>query len=350
MNNFDFKLNDGETAVVLSEQNRYYFTGFRSSDGVLLAFSDGNVLLIDGRYFEAAERTVKNAKVVLLKRFSEQLKNITAEKKIKTVFCENTVTVSQFEFLRKNVNGASVSADEKFNSYIINKRKTKSDFEIDCIKKAQEIAEKSLNEVLKIIKVGITEKQIAAELEYRMKLNGSDGASFDTIAISGKNTSLPHGVPTDKKVQNGEFITMDFGATYKGYHSDMTRTVAVGKISDKMANVYDTVLSANLKGVAEIKSGVAAKTVDNAARSVIQKSGYGEFFVHSTGHGVGLDIHESPNVTIGNGELLKAGEIITVEPGIYLPDEFGVRIEDMLCVEENSAYNLTNYKKSLIII
>ena len=161
---------------------------------------------------------------------------------------------------------------------------------------------------------------------------------------------MPHGVPTDKKVQNGEFITMDFGATYKGYHSDMTRTVAVGKISDKMANVYDTVLSANLKGIAEIKSGVAAKTVDNAARSVIQKSGYGEFFVHSTGHGMGLDIHESPNVTIGNGELLKAGEIITVEPGIYLPDEFGVRIEDMLCVEENSAYNLTNYKKSLIII
>lgn len=350
MNKFDFSLSSNEMAVIITEQNRFYFSAFPSSYGFLVCLNNESVLFVDGRYFEAAEKSVKNAKVVLSNNIKEQILDIVKKNNIEKVYCETNISVAEFNLLKNWIGDAELLSTDELSSFISNSREIKEQFEIDCIIKAQRIAEKSLDEVLKIIKVGITEKEIAAELEYRMRRNGADGISFDTIAICGKNTSLPHGVPTNNKVKTGDFITMDFGALYKGYHSDMTRTVAVGSITDKMKNVYDVVLNANLNALEQVQSGVAASFVDKGARDIIDSAGYGDYFIHSTGHGVGLDIHESPNVTKKNDNNLRKNQVITIEPGIYLPNEFGVRIEDMVVIKENYAENLTKFTKSLIIL
>ena len=183
-----------------------------------------------------------------------------------------------------------------------------------------------------------------------MLKNGADGLSFETIAISGKNTSMPHGVPTEKPVEKGDFITMDYGALYRGYHSDMTRTVALGYVSDEQEKVYNTVLEAQKAAAEAVKPGAKCADADAAARQIIEKAGYAEFFTHGTGHGVGIDIHEPPTVSYRSEETLRPGDVVTAEPGIYLPGKFGVRIEDMLYVTENSAENLTEAPKNLIVL
>ena len=200
------------------------------------------------------------------------------------------------------------------------------------------------------IKAGVSEKSIATELEYLMKKYGADEISFKTIAISGKNTSMPHGVPGATTVKHGDFVTMDFGAVYDGYHSDMTRTVAVGCVSDRMADVYNTVLTAQMNAVTAVAPGALASNVDAVARSIITDSGYGDNFTHSTGHGVGLEIHESPNISRINNDKLEVGNVITIEPGIYIESEFGVRIEDMVFVTETGFECITKADKQLIII
>ena len=183
-----------------------------------------------------------------------------------------------------------------------------------------------------------------------MRKNGAEAISFDTIAVSGANSSVPHGVPTAKKVSAGDFVTMDFGAVVNGCHSDMTRTVAVGFATDKMKQAYNTVLTAQIKALEGIKAGVPCSQIDRLAREVISAAGYGEYFTHSTGHGVGYEIHEAPNLSQKSEQILKAGDVVTVEPGIYLPAEFGVRIEDMAFVTENGCKNLTKSPKELIIV
>ena len=203
---------------------------------------------------------------------------------------------------------------------------------------------------MKFIKVGITEKEIALELDFFMLRNGGEGLSFETIAVSGKNSSMPHGVPSEKKIENGDFITLDFGTVINGYHSDMTRTVAMGFASDEMKNVYDVVLKAQQNCLDNIKAGVSCKDGDEFARSIIRNAGYGQYFTHSTGHGVGVEIHEYPNLSIYSDSVLQAGNIVTVEPGIYIPEKFGVRIEDMALITEKGCTNLTKASKDLIIL
>ena len=183
-----------------------------------------------------------------------------------------------------------------------------------------------------------------------MLKNGADSLSFETIAVSGKNSSLPHGVPGDKKIESGDFITMDYGATVDFYHSDMTRTVAVGEVSSKQAEVYETVLKAQLEGIKAVKAGAVCKDVDFAARSIIENKGYGKYFGHGLGHGVGVEIHEFPTLNPSSDTVLKEGHIVTVEPGIYLPGEFGVRIEDMALVTADGCENLTVCEKKLIVL
>jgi Xaa-Pro aminopeptidase len=229
-------------------------------------------------------------------------------------------------------------------------RSIKTENEVESIVKAQRIAEDAFNHILKFIKVGVTEKEIALELDFYMLRNGGEGLSFETIAVSGKNSSMPHGVPCDKKVENGDFITMDFGTIINGYHSDMTRTVAVGFATDEMKNVYDAVLKAQKNCLDNIKAGISCKDGDMFARSVINDSGYGKYFTHSTGHGVGVEIHEFPNLSPASDSILQVGNIVTVEPGIYIPGKFGVRIEDMALITENGCRNLTNAPKELIIL
>jgi Xaa-Pro aminopeptidase len=229
-------------------------------------------------------------------------------------------------------------------------RASKDAEELTCMIAAQRIAEKALDEVLGLLRPGLTEKQVAAELVYRMYKYGGEANSFDPIVIAGKKTSMPHGVPGDEVIQAGDFVTMDFGTMCGGYCSDMTRTVAIGHATEEMKKVYATVLEAQLAGIAAAKPGVAGRDIDKAARDVIEKAGYGPYFGHSFGHSLGLEIHEAPNASPANSQPMPAGAVISAEPGIYLPGQFGVRIEDVLWLRSGGAENITKAPKSLIIL
>ena len=229
-------------------------------------------------------------------------------------------------------------------------RAVKDPEELEIMIAAQRIAEKALTDILNEIRPGVTEKEIAARLQYLMLHYGAEDKSFDPIVVSGPNGSLPHGVPSEKVIQAGEFVTMDFGCIYHGYCSDMTRTVAVGSVTDEMRQVYDTVLQAQLAGIAAARAGATGKAVDGAARDIIRQAGYGPCFGHSFGHGVGVEIHEGPNATPSNDKPLPAGAVISAEPGIYLPGKLGVRIEDVLYLTPEGCQNLTLAPKELVIL
>jgi Xaa-Pro aminopeptidase len=229
-------------------------------------------------------------------------------------------------------------------------RAVKTEAEVELMESAQRIAERALEEILNEIRPGVAEREIAARIQYLMLHYGAENMSFDPIVVSGPNTSLPHGVPGDRLICEGDFVTMDFGCIYHGYCSDMTRTVAVGRATDEMREIYDTVLAAQLAGIAAAKAGVTGKAVDGAARAVIEAAGYGEYFGHSFGHGVGVEIHESPNASPMNEQPLPAGAVISAEPGIYLPGKMGVRIEDVIVLTEDGCRNLTRAPKELLIL
>ncbi|MBQ2848307.1 MAG: aminopeptidase P family protein [Clostridia bacterium] len=344
------QLNVGEAFLVVSPENRRYLTGFASSDGYLLVTENEAVFLIDSRYIEAAQNEIKEcSEIVLLKSFSEQMPEYIEKLGIKKVFTESEkLSVSEFMKMQKILPCECLA--EKTDEAVNALRRTKCEEEKKKILEAQAIAEKAFDHILGFIKEGVTEREIALTLDFFMLRNGAECVSFETIAVSGKNSSMPHGVPSYKKIENGDFITMDYGAVVGGYHSDMTRTVAVGGVSSKQAEVYETVLNAQKKSLEILKAGVACKDADAAARDVIAKAGYGEFFGHGTGHGVGIEIHEEPRVSPKSAQTLQIGDVVTVEPGIYLPSEFGVRIEDMAFITENGCENLTNCEKKLIIL
>ena len=229
-------------------------------------------------------------------------------------------------------------------------RAAKDDGEIALMTKAQEITDRAFSEILKFIQPGMTEQEIAAKLQYDMLRFGAEKMSFDPIVVSGPNGSLPHGIPSAKQVQQGEFITMDFGCKYGGYCSDMTRTVALGEPTGEMRKVYQTVLEAQLAGIAVTKAGVPGKSIDAAARKVIEDAGYGEYFGHGYGHSLGIEIHESPNANTREETLLPVGAVVSAEPGIYLPGKFGVRIEDVTVLTADGCMVLTKSPKELIIL
>jgi Xaa-Pro aminopeptidase len=229
-------------------------------------------------------------------------------------------------------------------------REVKEQAEVDCIVAAQRIAEQALEKLLPFIKPGAVENELAAELEHQMRVLGSTGVSFPTILVSGAKSSLPHGTPGDKKIEYGDFVTIDFGAMVGGYHSDMTRTFAVGTATDEMKKVYDTVLRAQLAGIEALEVGVPGCQVDKAARDIIEQAGYGKYFGHGLGHSLGLNIHESPRASKAWPHPFKEGNIITIEPGIYLPGKFGVRIEDMVYLSPEGKKNLTKAPKELLIL
>lgn len=345
---FDF-LNTS-AALVLTETNRFYLTDFRSSLGYLFLVKGKKILYTDGRYIEAAKKQArKDCEVRLFKNAADTVSEVSAEFSPEVILLETDITVAEAQRTAKLADGRAKPSQE-LTDFLNNLRSVKSSAEKEYIISAQRIAEKAFDNALTYIKAGMTEKEIALRLEYDMRSFGADGTSFETIVVSGKNSSLPHGVPSQKVIENGDFITMDFGALYKGYCSDMTRTVAVGFATEEMRAVYSTVLSAQLKGIEKIKAGEMCKNVDKAVRDTINADGYGKFFTHGTGHGVGLYIHESPTLSVRSEEILRVGNVVTCEPGIYLEGKFGVRIEDMLFVTENGAQNLTNSQKNLIII
>ena len=337
-------------AIILSPVNRLFFTGFESSDGVLILTRKGSVFLTDSRYIEQAEKTVKCCEVAELVKFSEQVPLYCKKFGCSLMGVEaDRLTVTQLKAYRKALKGitlTTVGTDKAIDTV----RMVKTDEEVQKILKAQSIAENAFKHIIGFIRQGVTEKEIALELDFYMLSHGADALSFETIAITGANTSKPHGVPLGEKVKRGDFITMDYGAVVDGYHSDMTRTVAVGEVSDEQARVYDTVLQAQLKALSVLKPGVKCADADKAARDVIAQAGYGEFFRHSTGHGVGVEIHEKPNLSPNSKQILEQGNIVTVEPGIYIPGKFGVRTEDMALITADGCKNLTKIDKKLLLL
>lgn len=338
-----------DAAIITDDINRRYFTGMKSSAGTVLVFRDKAYLIIDFRYIEKATKTVKDAEVILQGRLYDQINELLEKHGAKTIAIESaTMTVASLNLLKARITAAEVVASDELSNAITQLRIVKTQDEIDKIIKAQRIAEAAFEDVLNFIRPGVTEREIGLRLDYYMLSHGAEALSFDTIALTGANTSLPHGVPGETVVENGMFVLMDYGAMYEGYHSDMTRTVCVGKPTEKMELVYNTVLKAQLDALDAIKAGVIGKDIDKIARDVITNAGYGDKFGHSLGHGVGVEIHEAPNAAPSSEHIFKENMIVTVEPGIYLPDEFGVRIEDFVVIKENGCENMTLAKKSLI--
>lgn len=338
-----------DSVLITSDVNRRYFTGMKSSAGVILAFRSKAYLIIDFRYIEKARETVKSAEVIESKKVYSQIAKLLLKHGAKNVAIEaEDVTVSRLAMMKKQLKGVELIETDVLSNAVNKLRMIKDEDELYCIKKAQEIAEAAFEGVLKFIKVGVTERQIAMELDRLMMENGAEGISFDTIALAGENTSMPHGVPSNKAVCEGEFVLMDFGAVYNGYHSDMTRTVCVGKPSEEMAEVYAIVLKAQEEALKAARGGIVGQELDLVARSIISDAGYGASFGHSLGHGVGLEIHELPNAAPYYKKPLKEGTVVTIEPGIYLPGKFGVRIEDFVILTENGCYNLTKCEKNII--
>ncbi|MBQ2842169.1 MAG: aminopeptidase P family protein [Clostridia bacterium] len=348
--NLKLQLKNGEAFLIVSPENRRYLTGFASSDGYLLITKSESVFLIDSRYIEAAQNEITDCgEIALLKSFSVQLPEYIEKLGVKTVFTEaERLSVAEFAKIQKSVfcECLAEKADDAINAL----RRRKSQAEKEKILAAQAIAERAFDHILGFIKEGVTEREVALTLDFFMLKNGAESISFETIAVSGKNSSKPHGVPSDKKIEIGDFITVDYGAVVDGYHSDMTRTVAVGGVSSKQAEVYETVLAAQKKSLEALRAGVPCRAADAAARDIIANAGYGEFFGHGTGHGVGIEIHEEPRVSPKSASILETGDVVTVEPGIYIPSEFGVRIEDMAFITENGYENLTKTPKNLIIL
>ncbi|MBO5726317.1 MAG: aminopeptidase P family protein, partial [Clostridia bacterium] len=334
-------------AIICSPSNRFYLTGFRTSAGYVVVTKKRAVFLIDFRYFEKAKQTVNSCEVVLQQKAFQQMNEIIDG--ADTVFIETDyLSVADADRFDKALN-ANISENDKLSAILHKMRSIKGENEIESIKKAQKLTDETFSYILPRITAGKTEKEIMLDMEFFMRKNGSEGISFDFIVVSGKNSSLPHGVPTDKKIQNGDFVTMDFGAVVNGYRSDMTRTVAVGSVSDEQRQVYDTVLKAQLEAIKSAKPGVICRDVDKVARDIIEKD-YAGCFGHGLGHSVGIDIHEGPSFNTRDTTVLEKGMVITVEPGIYLENKFGVRIEDMIVITDDGNINITESPKELIIL
>ena len=348
----EFLKEKNAAALIMSEENICYFTSFHSSNGYLIVTGEKAYFFTDSRYIEAAQNKITSCdEVLLLKSMKEELVPFIASLNKSELFVEaERITLSRYTELKSLFSGVTVNGNGELDKKISEIRTVKKDEQINTIIKAQRIAEKAFDYILTFIKEGVTEKEVALTLEYFMLKNGADALSFDTIAVSGKNSSMPHGVPTDKKIEKGDFITMDYGAVCDFYHSDMTRTVAVGEVSSKQIEVYETVLKAQEEAFRVMKAGVPCKDVDKAARDTIVNAGYGEYFGHGLGHGVGVEIHELPSLNPSSGAILEVGNIVTNEPGIYLPGEFGVRIEDMALITEDGYENLTLSEKKLIVL
>ncbi len=334
-----------------SVPNRFYFTGFETSDGYVFITPDDAVFLIDFRYFEKAKETVKSCKVQLSSSPFKEIKELCEKHNISSLYIEGEyISVQKYKDLSQKLAPVKVENSNKFDLIIRDMRSVKTPEELSLIKQAQDLTDKTFSYITERIEAGRTERDVMLDMEFYMRKLGSEGVSFDFIVVSGKNSSLPHGVPTDKKIECGDFVTMDFGAVVKGYRSDMTRTVAVGEVSDEQKKVYDTVLKAQLAAIDSIKSGLVCKDIDKVARDIIYGAGYEGCFGHGLGHSVGIEIHENPNFNTRCDTVLKSGTVMTVEPGIYIENKFGVRIEDMVYVTDSGCEVLTGSPKQLIIL
>ncbi len=344
------KTGEVDALLLTSVYNRLYAAQYRVAEGVAVVTREGAYYFTDSRYIEAAEKNLKGFTVRMTHPGSseiERINEVIGEHTIKKLgFEENDMTYGDYLRYNEALHAVLVPMQAKIDAF----RATKEPWEIELMRKAQAITDQTFSELCKIIQAGMAEKELEAELLYRLYKHGAEGPSFDPIVVSGPNTSLPHGVPGARKLEFGDFITMDFGCIYGGYCSDMTRTVALGFVSEEMDKVYKTVLKAQLAGIAATKAGVAGRDIDGAARKVIADAGYGDYFGHGYGHSLGILIHEAPNANTRNDQPMPAGAVVSAEPGIYLPGKFGVRIEDVTVITEAGCEVLTKSPKNLIIL
>ncbi|MFD1018714.1 M24 family metallopeptidase [Thalassobacillus hwangdonensis] len=344
------KLSDSnvEALLITSEKNRRYISGFTGSSGAVLVSKDKAILITDFRYTEQAGEQAQGFEVIehkipLVEEVAEQVKKAGFSK---VGFEKDHLTYAVFEQYQKHIDAELVPT-----SGLVEKlRLIKSDDEIKILKDAVAIADKAFDHILGFIKPGMKETDVSNELEFFMRKHGATSSSFDIIVASGYRSALPHGHASDKVIEKGELVTMDFGALYKGYCSDITRTIAVGEISDELRKIYDTVLEAQLRGMRGLKAGITGKEADALTRDYITEQGYGEYFGHSTGHGIGLDVHEGPGLSFRTDTVLEPGMVVTVEPGIYVPNVGGCRIEDDAILTESGNECLSKSPKELITI
>ena len=341
-----------DAIILFNESNMHYICSFSPSEGVIIVTKGASAYhIVDSRYTEIAQINAQKTgvKVIEVKTsFSDTAKEIIEKENIKKLLYENeTISLLQYKTYTQKFSGCEFV---ELNHELMLLRNKKEPFEIELMKEANNIAEKSLLELLNEVKAGKTEKELASLFDYIMAKNGSEKVSFDTILLTGTHTSMPHGTPSDRKVQAGDFVLFDFGATYMGYHSDMTRTIAIDHATDEMEEAYELVLKAQLEGIKALSAGQKCADVYQKAYDVLDKKDMAKYFRHSLGHGVGLEIHEAPIVGIKNDTCLKENMIITDEPGIYIAGNFGVRIEDTVLVTKKGAIALTESDKECIII
>ncbi len=342
---------DGEVDGLLltSRYSRHYGAQFDIAEGVAIVTRKGCRYFTDSRYIESAENGIQGFEVKCVDRigYMKLLNDAIADFGVTTLgYEENYLTVAELMGYEKHLNAKLVPYNKEISGF----RGVKEAWELEHMRKAQAIADKAFAEVLPRIQIGMSELELQAELIYCMYKNGAHGLSFDPIVVSGPNSSMPHGVAGERKIQAGDFITMDFGVLYNGYCSDMTRTVAVGFVTEEMEKVYNTVLEAQLAGIAATKAGVPGQDIDGVARKVISDAGYGDYFGHGYGHSLGLEIHENPSPNGRNTEPMPLHAVCSAEPGIYLPGKFGVRIEDVTILTEDGCENITHSPKHLIIL
>ncbi|OPA80464.1 peptidase M24 family protein [Paenibacillus selenitireducens] len=344
-----------DTLLITEPKHVYYFTGFACDPherflGLVVSENQEPVLIVPALDEEAASQhsSVKriathtdtdNPYTILKQQLPAHITSLGVEKE--------HLTVVRFEALHDVIQAASyIDAGD----ILRNMRMIKSVDEITRMKEAVRLVEAALHNVVTQVKIGVTEIELVAELEYQMKKLGAQGPSFDTMVLAGEKSALPHGDPGTRKVQANELLLFDLGVYADGYASDITRTFAVGQISDELQDIYDTTLRANLAAIAAVRPGVTYASIDRAARQVIEDKGYGAYFMHRLGHGLGMDCHEYPGVHANNEELLQEGVVFTIEPGIYLPNRGGVRIEDDIVVTADGIEVLTTYPKELTVI
>ncbi|WP_070120706.1 M24 family metallopeptidase [Bacillus marinisedimentorum] len=334
--------------LITSGKNRRYSTGFTGTAGVVLISKNEAKFITDFRYMDQAKEQAKGFDIIqhtgpISEEAAKQAKAMGIKK---LGFEQNDMTYALYRTYEKQVEGELVPT-----SGIIEKiRLIKTDSEIKILKEAAEIADAAFDHILGFIKPGKTELEVSNELEFFMRKKGAASSSFDIIVASGYRSALPHGVASDKVIEKGEFVTLDFGAYYKGYCSDITRTIAVGEPGDELRKIYDIVLEAQKRGMEGLKPGLTGKQADALTRDYITEKGYGDYFGHSTGHGIGLDVHEGPGLSVKSDTILEPGMVVTVEPGIYISGLGGVRIEDDALITENGNERLSHSSKELVVL
>ncbi|KXH87475.1 Xaa-Pro peptidase family protein [Sporosarcina sp. HYO08] len=337
-----------DALLITNPYNRRYMTGFTGSAGVALVSMTDAVFITDFRYTEQAEKQIEGYRIVehkktIIEEVAEQAKQMN----VQTIgFEKDHMPFGTYEQYHEKV-----TADLKPVSGIVEKlRMVKTEDELVILKQAAKIADDAFTHICSYIKPGITELDVATELEFFMRKQGVTSSSFDIIVASGIRGALPHGVASSKKIESGELVTLDFGALYNGYISDITRTVAVGEPSEKLRGIYDVTLAAQELALKMIKPGMTGIEADAFARDYIKSKGYGEQFGHSTGHGIGLEVHEGPALSFRSETVLVPNMTVTVEPGIYLPGIGGVRIEDDILITADGNERLTHSTKELLIL